>query len=77
MWRGSPPLCAHQQSQHRLGSQSSVDNTPRWRPDGAEGLRPVGEGVPLALDAGTGRVEGLPDADGVQSRLIGQFGQHL
>lgn len=33
--------------------------------------------MPLALDAGTVRVEGLPYADGVQSSLIGQFGQQL
>lgn len=62
-------------SEH-LRSQSRVGHAPWW-PDGAAGRRPVSEGVPLALDAGTGRVEGLPDADRVQSRLVGQFGQQL
>lgn len=62
---------------HHLWSPSRVGHAPWWRPDGADGRRPVSEGVPLALDAGTGRVEGLPDADRVQSRLVGQFGQQL
>lgn len=32
----------------------------------------VGEGMPLALDAGVVRVEGLSKADHVQARLTGQ-----
>lgn len=47
------------------------------RPDGADGRRPVGERVPLALDAGAVCVEGLTDADDVQAGLIGQLGQEL
>lgn len=68
---------ASQPVQRHLGWQSRVGHAPWWRPDGARGRQPVGEGVPLALDAGVGRVEGFPDAYGVQSRLIGQFGHEL
>lgn len=39
----------------------------------AQCCRFVGEGVPLALDARTVRVEGLADADHVQARLVGQL----
>lgn len=45
--------------------------------DGADGWGPVGERVPLALDAGAVCVEGLADADDVQAGLIGQLGQEL
>lgn len=46
-------------------------------PDGADGRGPVGERVPLTLDAGAVGVEGLTDPDDVQARLIGQLGQEL
>lgn len=45
--------------------------------DGADARGPVGERVPLALDAGVVRVERLADADHVQAGLIGQFGQKI
>lgn len=46
-------------------------------PDGADRRGPVGEGVPLTLDAGVVGVERLADADDVQARLVGQLGQEL
>lgn len=46
-------------------------------PDGADGRGPVGERVPLALDAGAVGVEGLTDPDDILARLIGQLGQKL
>lgn len=42
-----------------------------------EGGGLVGEGVPLALDAGVVGVEGLADAHHVQAGLVGQFGGEL
>lgn len=45
--------------------------------DGADRWGPVGEGVPLTLDAGVVCVERLADADDVQARLVGQLGQEL
>lgn len=45
--------------------------------DGPDGWGPVGEGVPLTLDAGVVGVERLADADDVQARLVGQLGQEL
>lgn len=47
------------------------------RPDDTDGRGPVGERVPLSLDAGTVCVEGFADADHFQTRLIGQLGQKL
>lgn len=41
--------------------------------DGSDRWRPVGERMPLALDAGVVCVEGFADADDVQARLIGQL----
>lgn len=46
-------------------------------PDGADRREPVGEGVPLPLDAGVVGVERFADADDVQARLVGQLGQEL
>lgn len=45
--------------------------------DGANRRGPVGEGVPLTLDAGVVRLERFADADDVQARLVGQLGQEL
>lgn len=45
--------------------------------DGANRRGPVGEGVPLTLDAGVVRVERFANADDVQARLVGQLGQEL
>lgn len=45
--------------------------------DGPDGWGPVGEGVPLTLDAGVVCVERLADADDVQAGLVGQLGQEL
>lgn len=45
--------------------------------DRANRRGPVGEGVPLTLDAGVVRVERFADADDVQARLVSQLGQEL
>lgn len=45
--------------------------------DGSDGQGPVGEGMPLTLDAGVVRVEGLADADDVQAGLAGHLGEDL
>lgn len=45
--------------------------------DGPDRWGPVGERVPLTLDAGVVCVERLADAEDVQARLAGQLGQEL
>lgn len=42
--------------------------------DWSNGQGSVGEGMPLALDAGAVCVNWLADTDDIQARLVGQFG---
>lgn len=72
---GAPELCRARRSAETVRHCLSLVLA-LW-PDGADGRGPVGERVPLALDAGVVRVERFADADDVQTRLVGQFGQKL
>lgn len=81
-------LCSHHQTEgsaeiynfsfllkmpdHSLGSTVYF----HWA-DGPDRWGPVGERVPLTLDAGVVCVERLADADDVQAGLVGQLGQEL
>lgn len=69
-------LSTNFQETSRFFSQSLM-RVPFGRLDQADGRGPVGEGVPQALDAGVVRVERLTEADDVQARLTGQFGQNF